>query len=198
MFQLFTTQVYKSKIGFELKELSKEIQQILQADIKGHQWSEKNYVNGYTSYGSWDQLHKMSSTFESLQKKIDRHVYKYCEMLNYQVKSNDIAMTTCWVNFMPPGSLHTAHIHPQSIISGTFYVETPPGTSQIKFEDPRLGFFMNSPDLKPKTKATEQRFFSIKPSPGDVVLFESWLKHEVPMNCAKKPRVSVSFNYGWC
>lgn len=198
MYQLFTTLVYKKKIAFDLKDLSHEISQIMKADQAGHLWSQKNYVNGYTSYGSWDRLHQMSSTFEKLSKKIDAHVYQYAQKLDYDVKKNDLKMITCWVNYMPPSALHTAHIHPQSVISGTFYVETPPGTSSIKFEDPRLGFFMNSPSLKNKARQQNQRFFSVEPKAGQVVLFESWLKHEVPINRAKKPRISVSFNYGWC
>jgi uncharacterized protein (TIGR02466 family) len=40
-------------------------------------------------------------------------------------------------------------------------------------------------------------FIYIKPEVGDVLLWESWLKHEVPMNMAEDDRISVSFNYGW-
>jgi len=32
---------------------------------------------------------------------------------------------------------------------------------------------------------------------GTLVLFESWLRHEVPPNPAASPRISISFNYNW-
>ena len=197
MHQLFVTQVYQASLKTDLKDLKKEIIQIQTADKKGQAWSQQNYVNGYTSYGSWDQLHKLSSTFKSLEHKIDGHVFKYAKSLDFDIKKGSLKLNSIWVNVMPAGALHSAHIHPLSVISGTYYVETPPQASSIKFEDPRLGFFMNTPQIKSKSKKTNLRFFSIAPKSGDLVLFESWLKHEVTVNKSKKPRISVSFNYGW-
>lgn len=197
MHELFVTQVYQAKLKTDLKDLKKEIFQIQKADVNGQKWSEKNYIGGYTSYGSWDQLHRLSSCFEALETKINPHVLRFAKSLNYEIKKSSLRLNSIWVNVMPEGALHTAHIHPQSVISGTFYVDVPPGASALKFEDPRLGFFMNSPSVSPHAKKTNLRFFSVKPKAGDIVLFESWLKHEVPVNQSKKPRLSVSFNYGW-
>lgn len=197
MHELFVTQVYQTKLKTDLKDLKKEIFQIQKADFNGQKWSEKNYAGGYTSYGSWDQLHRLSSGFETLETKINPHVLTYAKSLNYQIKKSSLRLNSIWVNIMPKGTLHTAHIHPQSVISGTFYVDVPPGASALKFEDPRLGLFMNSPSVSRQAKKTNLRFFSLAPKAGDLVLFESWLKHEVPLNQSKKPRLSVSFNYGW-
>lgn len=197
MHQLFTTLVYQKKIAFDLEDLKIEIQQIMNADVSGLRWSKQNYRNGYTSYGSWDQMHKMSSTFEKLHKKIDAHVEAYLKKLDYDASLKVLQMDSCWVNVMQANTIHTSHIHPHSVISGTFYVDVPLKGSVIKFEDPRLGFFMNAPVLKLSAKAQNQRFFSIQPTSGDLVLFESWLKHEVPLHTGKQPRISISFNYGW-
>ncbi|MBC7420753.1 MAG: hypothetical protein H7328_08495 [Bdellovibrio sp.] len=197
MQQLFATQIYQKKIQFDLKDLAKEIHQISTADVAGQKWSSKNYQNGYTSYGSWDQMHKMSSTFRDLEKKIDKHVQALIKNLDFEIDKKALKMDSCWVNIMPPGAQHTSHLHPNSVISGTFYVAIPAKSSAIKFEDPRLGLFMNAPTVKLSGRKENQRFFSLDPKAGDVVLFESWLKHEVPRNESKKPRISVSFNYGW-
>ena len=132
-----------------------------------------------------------------LETKINPHVLTYAKSLNYQIKKSSLRLNSIWVNIMPKGTLHTAHIHPQSVISGTFYVDVPAGSSALKFEDPRLGLFMNSPTVSEGAKKTNLRFFSLAPKAGDLVLFESWLKHEVPLNKSKTPRLSVSFNYGW-
>ena len=197
MHQLFATQIYQAKVKTDLPDLMKEIRQIEKADQKGREWSHDNYKNGYTSYGSWDQLHQLSSTFDVLEKQIRKHVVKFAKNLDYDLPAGALKVNSMWVNIMPEGSLHSAHIHPHSVISGTFYVEVPKQASAIKFEDPRLACFMNAPVPKPAAKKENRRFFSIAPVNSDLILFESWLKHEVPLNQSKKPRVSVSFNYGW-
>lgn len=195
--QFFTTEVYHSALKFDLKDLKKEVFQIYNVDHSGQKWSELNYPCGYTSYGSMDQLHRMSSTFEKLQTKLDLHVDKYLKTLGYEVKKGSVRLNSMWINIMGQGAQHTAHIHPHSVISGTFYVDVPPGASSIRFEDPRLGFFMNTPLVKPKAPAVRQRFVSLQPKAGDVVLFESWLKHEVPRHTGRRERISISFNYDW-
>lgn len=197
MHRLFVTQVYQSKIKTNLASLIEETAQIERADEAGRKWSNENYHGSYTSYSSWDKLYKLSSEFERLQKKIDSHVLKYAKFLDFDFPKGSLKMNSMWVNIMRPGAQHTAHIHPHSVISGTYYLQTPPGCSSIKFEDPRLGFFMNAPVVKSSGKKTNQRYVSLQPRAGDLILFESWLRHEVPRNETKKPRLSVSFNYGW-
>jgi uncharacterized protein (TIGR02466 family) len=193
----FSTQIYQAKIPFDLNDLETEIQQIFEMDLKGRKWSKENYKKGYTSYGSLDQLHKMSSSFEKLEKKINFHVLKLSKNLDYDIHLKKIKMTNCWVNVMPKGAQHASHIHPHSVFSGSYYVSIPKGSSAIKFEDPRLNSFMNAPTVKTSARTQNQRFVSLQPKPGDIILFESWLKHEVPTNDTAQPRISVSFNYGW-
>lgn len=194
----FATQIYQKKIPFDLLDLKQEIELIRKSDDLGKNWSDLNYPGGYTSYSSLDQLHRMSSTFTELEQKINSHVTHFLKDLNYQVKvPRELGMTDCWVNIMPAGTQHTSHLHPRSVISGTFYVSVSPDASSIQFEDPRLGLFMNSPAVKAQAKPERSRFVSLTPKAGDVILFESWLKHGVPMNKSKLPRVSISFNYGW-
>lgn len=98
---------------------------------------------------------------------------------------------------MPEGAFHTMHIHPLSVISGTYYVQTPKNCSAIKFEDPRMVGFMASPPRAEKAQERNQRFVELKPQAGHVVLFESWMRHEVPQNLSSTERISISFNYDW-
>ena len=83
------------------------------------------------------------------------------------------------------------------MISGTTYVTMPKGASAIKFEDPRLPMMMAAPPRKAKARDENRTFVYVAPAPGDVLLWESWLRHEVPVNMAEDDRISVSFNYGW-
>ncbi|AZZ36805.1 hypothetical protein CIK05_08385 [Bdellovibrio sp. qaytius] len=203
MIQAFVTQIYNQPLSSpkNLRSLGdrllEDIENLLASDEVGHQWSQKNYVSGYTSYGSVDKLNRVFDSFKKLEQTLEIHLKNYLNSLEYEIKPKDLYMSQCWVNVMPEGAQHTAHIHPLSVISGTVYLQLPKGSSPIKFEDPRLGLFMNAPQPKLKAKITNQRFITLKPDEGDVVMFESWLRHEVPQNTTAEPRISVSFNYGW-
>jgi len=179
------------------KDLKKEALKFAEIDEQGQIWSRKNYKGGYTSYGSIANLHQVSSTFEELEKEINKHVAKFVKHLEMDINPKELKMTSCWVNIMPTDVIHTMHLHPLSVISGTYYVQTPKNSSSLKFEDPRLDSFMASPPRKHNAKDYNQRHYSLKPQEGHVVLFESWLRHEVPKNDATKERISISFNYDW-
>ncbi len=178
-------------------ELVTECDQLRAFDVAGRKWSESNYPGGYTSYASMNELHRFSSTFEGLERKIAKHVKAYAKLLEFDLRGREVYMTDCWVNMMPPGTSHGLHIHPLSFISGTYYVQTPPGCPGIKFEDPRLDRFMAAPPRKTKCKPEHEAFVTYPAEAGNVVLFESWLRHEVPANQVSEERISISFNYAW-
>jgi uncharacterized protein (TIGR02466 family) len=96
---------------------------------------------------------------------------------------------------MRTGAVHTAHIHPKSVISGTYYVAVPEGAGALKLEDPRLGLMMAAPSRRPSAARDNQTFVYLEPKAGKLFLWESWLRHEVPPNRAHGERISVSFNY---
>jgi uncharacterized protein (TIGR02466 family) len=105
-------------------------------------------------------------------------------------------LDSIWINVLEPGGVHTGHIHPMSILSGTYYVDTPPGSSALKFEDPRLPMMMAAPARNDDAPEAERAFVYVTPKVGDVLMWESYLRHELPANGAKRPRISVSFNFG--
>lgn len=199
---LFPTFVYYERLmnnrGASFRrELLTECRQIRAYDKAGQKWSAKNYPGGYTSYSSIPQVFKMSSTFDELRKKIDRHVVKFAEALDYDLIGRKLEMTDCWINVMPKQVVHPGHIHPLSTISGTYYVSAPKGCSSIRFEDPRSALFMAQPPRRENCRETNKTFVGIEPEEGKVILFESWLRHEVEVNQSKDERISVSFNYNW-
>ena len=55
---------------------------------------------------------------------------------------------------------------------------------------------MHNKEYRP-TLAQLRTFVTVAPSPGTVLLWESWLRHEVPAGAGKGDRISVSFNYRW-
>jgi uncharacterized protein (TIGR02466 family) len=200
--QLFPSLIHQAplpdrKTAELVRELSRECLAFRELDDQGRKWSEKNYYGGYTSYGSLCDLPERSPTFARLKKGIDRLVLRYARELELDLGRKRLSMTSCWINIMGQGSHHSWHLHPLSTISGTFYVRVPRGSGAIKFEDPRLPMMMASPPRRSSAKVANRRFVELSPKPGQVILFESWLKHEVPANRAEQERISVSFNYDW-
>ena len=178
-------------------ELLRECYQIRDFDVEGQRWCQDNYPGGYTSYGSMDQLHKFSSTFMELEKQIDRHVRAFARGLEWDLQDRQLTMTDCWANIMPRHCVHGLHIHPLSVISGTYYVRTPRGCSGLKFEDPRLDRFMAAPPRKANARPEQRSHVTYPAQAGNVALFESWVRHEVPASPIDAERVSISFNYAW-
>ena len=194
--RLFPTLVYRSALqgrpAFN-KRLLQECLQLRVDDVGGQRWSKKNYPGGYTSYSSVNRMHEISPTFADLQRRLSRHVRAFAASLEFDLTQRELTMTDCWVNIMPRQVVHSLHLHPLATISGTYYVKTPKGSPGLKFEDPRLDRFMAAP---PRTGASHP-WVVFPAAAGTVLLFESWLRHEVPPNPVAAERISISFNYGW-
>ena len=178
-------------------ELAEECRQLRAYDRAGRRWSEKNYPGGYTSYASLNQLHRFSSSFADLGRKLTRHVRAFARQLDLDLRGNTVELTDLWVNIMPPTTAHPLHLHPLSFISGTYYVATPAGCPGIKFEDPRLDRFMAAPPRRAGAKPANRTHVTYPAEAGNVILFESWLRHEVPSNRVDAERISISFNFNW-
>jgi uncharacterized protein (TIGR02466 family) len=56
---------------------------------------------------------------------------------------------------------------------------------------------MAAPIRHARARRDNRQFVSMKPKTGTLLLWESWLRHEVPVNAARSNRISVSFNYRW-
>jgi uncharacterized protein (TIGR02466 family) len=179
-------------------ELLREAALFRREDAEGRAWSKESYPGGYTSYASLNKLHRVSSTFTELEQRLDRHVRAFVKRLDLELPpGKSLDMTDCWLNIMPRHSAHGLHLHPTSVISGTYYVKTPPGCSGIKFEDPRLPMFMAAPPRRAACRPENKTFIRYEAKAGSVILFESWLRHEVVANPVKDERVSISFNYSY-
>ncbi|GGC82495.1 TIGR02466 family protein [Chelatococcus reniformis] len=200
---LFATPIYRAELAGDggpsalVAELDAACRSVAVDDEAGQRWCARNGYPGYTSYASLDDLPWRLPVFGRLVKQIDRHVAAFTKALEFDLSGGKLVCDSLWINVLPPGGVHTSHIHPHAVVSGTFYVAIPPGASALKFEDPRLGFMMAAPPRKRKAAQQNRQFVSIAPAPGTLLLWESWLRHEVPLNEADEERISVSFNYAW-
>jgi len=186
---LFPTQFYDAPLGDEtlVTELADACRDIAAEDKAGQRWSKAHGYRGYTSYASLDDLPHRDPRFADLVRLLDRHVAAFARAAGFEL-GRKLKLDSLWVNILKPGGMHSGHIHPHSVVSGTIYVAVPPGSGALKLEDPRLPLMMAAPS-RPDT------FVYVEPAVGSVFLWESWLRHEVMPNAAKQDRISISFNY---
>lgn len=199
---LFVTRLYRAKLSeFDPKvdpsELENSCYVIAEDDEAGQAWCEENGYPGYTSYASLTDLPWRFPIFADLKAALDRHVAAFAKDLEFDLDGRDLVLEDLWVNILPEGGMHSSHIHPHSVISGTTYVAMPDGASALKLEDPRSARMMAAPARLKGCREDLRTFVYAKPQVADVLLWESWLRHEVPMNMSEEERISVSFNYAW-
>ena len=200
---LFVTRLYRAalndlaKTSVDYAELAASCNAIAEDDEAGQDWCEKHGYPGYTSHSSLNDLPWRFPIFGLLEKALDKHVAAFVKDQCFDLGARKLKCDSLWINILPEGGMHASHIHPQSVISGTTYVAMPAGTSALKLEDPRLAMMMHAPLRTKKAGQELQQFVYVQPVVGEVLLWESWLRHEVPMNMAEEERVSISFNYGW-
>ena len=193
---LFATGLYEAVVDDQalLGDLARSIRTLAKDDTAGQRWSREKGYKGYTSYASLNDLPRRDPAFAELKKILNRHAAKFAGDLAFDLGRKP-RLDSLWVNLMNPGGHHTAHIHPHSILSGTFYVEAPGGSGPIRFEDPRLPMMMAAPVRREDAPEELRNFVSIRPRSGLLLMWESWLRHEVLPGTARADRLSISFNF---
>ncbi|MBL3705687.1 hypothetical protein GI582_23575 [Sulfitobacter sp. BDSS02] len=199
---LFATRLYRAALSafgpaIDRDELEGSCWSIAEDDEAGQDWCEENGYPGYTSYASLTDLGWRFPIFKDLTKALDQHVSAFLEDLEFDLDGRKLVLDDLWINILAPDGSHGSHIHPHSVISGTTYVTMPEDASAIKFEDPRHAIMMAAPPRRKDARRELRSFIYVAPEPGEVLLWESWLRHEVPMNRSEDERISVSFNYRW-
>jgi len=195
---LFVTKLYRAALEEAPAlngDLLKACRAIAADDGAGQAWSKEHGYKGYTSYGSLNDLPLRDPTFAALKKALDKHAAAFAKALHFELAARKLKLDSLWINVLEPGGVHTGHIHPHSVLSGTYYLDIPKGASALKLEDPRLPMMMAAPARREDAPESERSFVYVAPNAGEVLMWESFVRHEVPANGAKKSRVSISFNY---
>lgn len=101
-----------------------------------------------------------------------------------------------WAMVNRAGHSTRAHLHPNSVFSGVVYLQVPAGAGAIVFLDPRAGAQMLVPPLRAGAAENRQGRVRRLPQVGELLLFPSWLWHEVEPSSQEEPRIAISFNIG--
>ncbi|MEO6224287.1 MAG: TIGR02466 family protein, partial [Sphingomicrobium sp.] len=186
---LFATNLYDAQIDDPtmLADLAHSIRTLANDDEAGRCWSRDHRYAGYTSYASLNDLPRRDPSIADLAKLLARHAVRFGKDCGFDMQRKP-RLDSLWVNLLKSGGHHSGHIHPQSMLSGSFYVEVPAGAGAIRFEDPRLPLMMAAPP-RPDT------FVTVQPRAGLLLIWESWLRHEVLAGTGRGERLSISFNF---
>jgi uncharacterized protein (TIGR02466 family) len=194
---LFPTLIYRTVMegsGRLNRALGEAARALADNDMAGRRWCEKHGYTGYTSYGSLPDLPDRSRPFARLKRLVERHAASFAKELHWNLRGGRPICDMMWVNVLPEGGAHGSHLHTNAVLSGTYYVASPEGSGPLVFEDPRHGLMMAAPARKAGAPRAMLTYVSEIPAPGTLILWESWLRHEVPVNRAQGERISVSFN----
>jgi uncharacterized protein (TIGR02466 family) len=128
--------------------------------------------------------------FVELKKTINEHIKEYVNIV-YPNSNLNVYITQSWANYTEPNEYHHKHSHPNSFISGVFYVNA------IKNED-MIKFYKDLPPIYQINHNQPNNYNSqdvaILVETGDLVLFPSNFQHNVPPTTSKETRISISFN----
>jgi uncharacterized protein (TIGR02466 family) len=178
---IFPTPIYISKIDRELT--TKEISFIdkTKLDIynnEGNTTSNDNYILN-------------NKTFKTLKEELDLKVQDYFDKVISPANNITPYITQSWLNYTETNQYHHKHAHPNSLVSGVFYINCHEEHDKIKF------FNDNYKTIKLEVKDwniwnSESWWFSVKT--GDVILFPSSLTHMVENKQGDNTRISLAFN----
>jgi uncharacterized protein (TIGR02466 family) len=99
-----------------------------------------------------------------------------------------------FANEIRHGGFFHRHAHPNATISGCFYVNVPDGASDIIFHDPRPYKQCVMLPCREGFSDLLADEYPMKVKTGMLLIWSSWLEHEVVQNKSKLPRKTLVFN----
>jgi len=132
-----------------------------------------------------------NKTFKNLKKELDLMVHDYFDKVILPANNITPYITQSWLNYTETNQYHHKHAHPNSLVSGVFYINSNEEFDKIKF------FNENYKTIKPEVKEwniwnSESWWFPVKT--GGVILFPSSLTHMVENKQGDNTRISLAFN----
>ena len=169
------------------------LNQELERDILA--WSNKDKGITRTNIQGWHSDTNMNELPE-YAKLVDMLYSAQRTIYDQEYYESEPFLGNMWANINPPGGSNRAHIHPNSLWSGVYYVKAPKNSGQLKIEDPRSVALMTRPKQKDVPKPDRLlREHHYEPKTGRLIMFPSWLNHCVDPNNSNDIRISVSFNF---
>jgi uncharacterized protein (TIGR02466 family) len=111
-------------------------------------------------------------------------------------KERRLVVETFWVNVNPKYAYNALHDHPKSSVSGVYYVKVDDNSGRLRFRDPRAAKRMDPWPVAIGQDLDMRHWDRVtyKPVAGRLIMFPSWLEHDVEPNMSDQERISISFN----
>ena len=187
----FQTPVWSRKL-VDHEKLNGNIMKVL-AELEGETKSiTRSNVGGWHSH---DQIHR-DEKLADIRKIIGTSCVACAQFMEFDFDNFELAIKEMWLNRNSPGDFNKAHIHPNAILSGAYYVKVPEGAGNIELYDPVPARLMNVYPVK-KRKPINLQAVEYRAEEGLLLIFPSWLQHSVQPNKSEGDRVSISFNIGF-
>lgn len=175
---LFAQPVGFFDLGRELTEEEKFfLMELEQRSNTGNRTSVNNFV-------------LKSPVMTSLRSWMEDSVAEYFKATTNPKHDVTLRLTQSWVNYSEPGQYHHKHAHPNSFISGVFYIQTNPNDKIYFYRDGWQQIKL--PPAEWNSWNSESWWFEA--ITGRLILFPSSLTHMVPTVEGEDVRVSLSFN----
>jgi len=173
-----------------------ELNADLLLEVKAEQERDRagQQLSNLLGWHSASDLHKRDRLHHFTQI-IHQNVLEVATFLQWDLQKFSFNISTCWAMVNSKFGSGTLHNHPNSILSGVYYLKTPENCGGIFFSDPRPASRMLNPPLAEFNPWTLPKV-TYQVSEGTMLLFPSWLLHGVEMNMNEEARVSLSFNIG--
>jgi len=181
-------------IGSYIKDLNCDLEELKKFSL----WCEKNETSSVRSNLSGYQSPSLDVNLEvlkSLIEKLNENVKEYSHTLNLK---DNLQLSRLWINVNRFKDSNRLHRHPQSIISGVFYIKTPENCGDLCFEPiDRIEDYWMTSDMVAYNQYNSPNF-CLHPIENHCILFPSWLNHLVKPNLNEtEERISISFNYNY-
>jgi uncharacterized protein (TIGR02466 family) len=131
-----------------------------------------------------------SPTLYDIKQFIEANIKEYIRQV-YMSDSLDVYITQSWANYTKPKEYHHIHTHPNSLISGVFYVSAKEDEDNIRFHKNRNSSFSFENNGGNKYISSNVK---VKIKTGDLIMFPSTFNHDVPTTESDETRISISFN----
>ena len=151
-----------------------------------------------SNVGGWhspSDLHRRPELSE-IRGIIGRTCVECAKRLAFDFERFDLVFQEMWINKNGPRDYNRAHVHPNAILSGTYYAKVPEGSGNIEFYDPVRERIMNVYPVRQRTRMNNQAL-QYNAVEGLLIVFPSWLQHAVQPNMSEETRVSIAFNMGF-
>ena len=183
----FPTPVYIADLNEE--GLNEQLEQDIIA------WANRDKGITRTNVKSWHS-HTNMNELPEYKRLVDLLFEAQRTIYQQEHLDSEPYLGNMWANINPPGGMNRAHIHPNSLWSGVYYVKALSNSGHLRIDDPRAAASMSRP--RQKQGPTPDRLWretSFEPKAGRLIMFPAWLTHCVDPNNSKDIRISISFNF---